>query len=656
MIKTKKMKNNRKLLVLVLIIIIAIVSFIFIFETKVLDISKTKSHYIYLNDDIGGTSTNITKETTLVQEFKCDKSFKGFRIYFGQNSQEVKGTVKVTLENQKSEVIQTFEMNSSDIKTDQYNVFYLDNSVYNNCENEYKIVISADSQDIIKSSYDMYTDGNLYINGQKQDSDICFNLISTDSHFIVYFYIVISIILISFIGFIFYFLLFKNFQVENLFLVCAIFTGITYMIVFTPYSISDESKHINTAYRYSNVLTFSGGYRTENGDMLKRAEDTEVFGLRTNPSLSTYYVIFTHIFDLDKSSTMVETKGETIGNIFQYIPAAVGITIARMYKLGYIPLIYIARCWNLAFFIAMTYFAIKKAPFGKMIFFITAMLPMTMQQASSCSYDAIVNGLALLFISSCLDIAFGSRKIKKLDIIILYILGSTFVAAKAGIYLFVLLLLLIIPKEKFSNFRKYCLALSGILAGMMVVLVYFNRIKIINAVTISGNRLVDFNNRIAYPFSYIIDNPIGFIKLFINTIIQKGNFYISSLVGGQLRAGAIEIPGIITIAFIGLLIISSLKRKDEKLYMTRNNKMIIGVVIVAIFVAFHFAALTWTPYGDNVIYGVEGRYFLIILVLAMLIIRNSILTIKKDMSKFIIGITSILHCLTLICAFISIIK
>lgn len=649
------MKNNRKSLVLILIVTISIISFVFIFQTKVIGISETKSHYIYLNDDIGGTSTDITKETTLVQEFKCDESFSGFRIYFGQNNHGAKGTVKVTLENQKSEVIQTFEMNSSDIKTDQYNVFYMDNSVNNNSENIYRIVINADSQDIIKSSRDMYKDGNLYINGQKQDSDICFNLISTDSFFIVYFYIAISVILISSIGLIFYFLLFKNFQVENLFLVCAIFTGITYMIVFTPYSISDESKHINTAYRYSNVLTFSGGYRTGNGDMLKRSEDMEVFGLRTTPSLSTYYVVFTHIFDIDKSNKMLATPGETLGNICQYIPTAVGMTVARIYKLGYIALIHIARIYNLSFFILMAYLAIKKAPFGKMIFFITAMLPMTMQRAASCSYDAIVNGVGLLFIAYTLNIAFKSKKLKKVNIITLLILGGVFVAAKAGIYIFVLMLLLIIPKEKFKNNKAYFLSLGGLMIATVAILLYFNSVKLSYTLTMSGNELEEFNYKISYPFSYIFSNPLGFIKLFFNTIIEKTGYYISSLIGGQLRADAIKIPNIITISFVLLLGLSAIKRKEENQYLSRYAEVVMGIIITAVFIAFHFAALTWTPYGDSVIYGVDGRYFLISLVLFMYIVRNNLITIKMDISKFIIGATTILNIITITCAFISII-
>lgn len=650
------MKNNRKLLVLILIITISIVSFVFIFQTKVIDISETKSHYIYLNDDIEGTSTNITKETTLVQEFKCDESFSGFRIYFGQNNQGAKGTVKVTLENQKSEVIQTFEMNSSDIKTDQYNVFYLDNSVNNNCKNAYKIVITADSQDIIKSSRDMYRDGNLYINGQKQDSDICLNLISTDSHFIVYFYFMITTILTIFIGVVSYLLIYKNLKIENIFLLSSLFLGITYMIVFTPYSISDESKHINTAYRYSNIFTFSGGYQTSDGDMLKRSEDTEVFGLRDKPSINTYYVVFTHILDIDTSSSVLKAKGETIGNILQYIPTAIGMTVARIYKLGYIPLIYIARIYNLLFFILMAYLAIKKAPFGKVIFFITAMLPMTMQQAASCSYDAVVNGIALLFISYCLSVAFESKKQIKADFIIMVILGIIFAAAKAGVYVFVLMLLLIIPKEKFKNIKTYFVSVGLILIPSIIGLTFFNKIKILNAITSNGNKLLDFDNRIAYPFSYIFDNPIGYINLFINTIINKGEFYISTLIGGQLSVYTVHISNAILLAFIILLIISTFRKENEKLYLNKYSKIIMGIVVVTIFIVFHFVALTWTPYGDNIIYGVVGRYFISILPLVVLIFRNEKIVLKRNIDKYIIGTVCILQLFTLINAFIVIIK
>ena len=110
------------------------------------------------------------------------------------------------------------------------------------------------------------------------------------------------------------------------------------MIIMTPYSVSDEEGHITTAYRYSNVI-LGNGYQTENGNMLKRKCDIREYGLDTIPSESTYKVIIDNFFDKvsEEDKELCEVPGdhiETCGNIYLLF---LGITIARVMNVGYIP-------------------------------------------------------------------------------------------------------------------------------------------------------------------------------------------------------------------------------------------------------------------------------------------------------------------------------
>ena len=46
--------------------------------------------------------------------------------------------------------------------------------------------------------------------------------------------------------------------------------------------------------------------------------------------------------------------------------------------------------------------------------------------------------------------------------------------------------------------------------------------------------------------------------------------------------------------------------------------------------------LTWTPYGSKVIEGTQGRYFLPVLPLVVLLLRNRNLTLKKGIQMNLI--------------------
>lgn len=542
---------------------IALLGFIFIFIVKVSHISESKSYQVYFNEDDSGNSKEISEESIIKQDFNFNKNISGVNIYFATKQENNVGNINVKLlDINQNKLVEQWQVSASEIKNEEYHQFILKNATSNNLDSRYQIEITSDykgndnTPTVKLSSRDIYKNGNLFFNDENQNADICFSVSTNKSEFINYIYFTLAVILTIYIAILFYLTQIKKCKIEKLFLVSALFIGGSYLLLITPYSISDESKHINTAYRYSNIFTFSGGYQTEDGNMLKRISDTEVFGLRTSPSISTYNVVISHFFDRCNSDEMIETEGERVGNICQYIPSAIGITIARILNLGYIPLIYMARLCNFLFFITMAYLAIKNAPFGKLVFFAVAMLPMTLQQAASCSYDAIVNGIAFVFISYCLRVAFSDRKITARDIIILFILGSIFAAAKAGVYIFVCLLIFIIPKNRFKNHKRYIISIAGIIGAALATLLYFNNVKVTKAVTITSKELANYSSQVAYPFSYLFHNPFAFIKMVYNTIVNQSDFYLSTLIGGELGWYTIPIPLVIVISYIIILIFS----------------------------------------------------------------------------------------------------
>ena len=125
-----------------------------------------------------------------------------------------------------------------------------------------------------------------------------------------------------------------------------------------------------------------------------------------------------------------------------------------------------------------------------------------------------------------------------------------------------------------------------------------------------------------------------FLRLLINTLVQKGDFYVTSLLGKEL--GWFEIPINLTIiaAFLVLLLLSSLKKQDEPQSIKLGGKLWMAFLCAGVFLIVELGMFTgWTPLGFSTIEGVQGRYFLPILPLLLLLVRNSNLTLQKSIDR-----------------------
>ena len=82
-------------------------------------------------------------------------------------------------------------------------------------------------------------------------------------------------------------------------------------------------------------------------------------------------------------------------------------------------------------------------------------------------------------------------------------------------------------------------------------------------------------------------------------------------------------------------------------------KIIMFFIVIGIFFAIHVVGFTWTNKGAAIIEGVQGRYMIPVLSLIFLMLRNSILTYKKNIENNLMFFLCTLQVITLWSAFIS---
>ena len=126
-------------------------------------------------------------------------------------------------------------------------------------------------------------------------------------------------------------------------------------------------------------------------------------------------------------------------------------------------------------------------------------------------------------------------------------------------------------------------------------------------------------------------------------------FYLESIVGKQLGWIEINISGVVVIAFLVIFLLSMLKVRGEKQFVTPGQKWWISIVCcLSVGMILMGMLLTWTPFGHVSIEGVQGRYFTPLLLLASLLGRNSMVLLNENRDREIFSAGMVLQLLAVI--------
>lgn len=636
------------------------------YKLYVVPAMHTKEVSVSCDFEQGKALDKLNKYDKVEQVFHAvDDEISGFSVKFATFQQVTNGVLEASLKDlSDNKILYSNRINVNEIVDNEYKDFIFDETINGALNHEFAIaleLIEADEStklSLWSLKNDVYPEGKLYINGNEiQDSNICFRVTAGENLFLKPMYIIAVLIIGLSLLVLYYLSVVREIKIEHLFLISALILGVAYMMLFPPFSVPDEGTHIGSSYKYSNVVL---GYGFDhNGSDYVREDDFAKVPLYKTPKADTYRYVGENLFTACKSTNMKETSLPYAGNVCQYIFSTAGVTLARVLNFGYLPTLMLGRIFNFAFFIGLVYIAIKRIPFGKAIICSVALMPMTMSLAMSFSYDSVINTLAIFFISTVLYICYSENQIRWWDIALLSASGGLLVAAKAGVYIFICLMILMIPMKRFKKKTDYSLMIVISLASCAVFMIAFNLINVINASTLP-NAVESMDAYIApkqtYSIASIFASPGTFVKIFVDTVNSKSEFYIFSLLGYRLGWLNITIPVYLPMITFVVLLLSSFKLEAECQFIKPRTKFLLGLICAAVFCIFVVVAYTWTPQGESIIEGVQGRYLIPILPIFLLLFRNRNLTFKKDISRKLMYTMCLVNVITLTFSFQQIIS
>ncbi|MBQ9059423.1 MAG: DUF2142 domain-containing protein [Atopobiaceae bacterium] len=428
-------------------------------------------------------------------------------------------------------------------------------------------------------------------------------------------------------------------------------TATVYALFFPISTVPDEGYHFMHAYTYANYVY--PGRELDNIRVVDLAflEDEslsggEIINGRLNPS-TVDDVRWDAL--VEKNVLVTDNHGETKYEDLQWainlstdlpqvrLPAAAGIILARAVGLGPIPLFYLGRLFTLIYSAILIIAAVKITPIGKNPMMATALLPITLQQLASYSYDGPIIGLSFLYFALIMRICARESYLSAAEGAGLFLVGALLAPCKV-VYSALLLLALFIPKKRFTS-RAHEIAFKASAIVLPFAVGLLMRQAQINSLTgvqylerptgLPQNRRWNANlNEYEYGTFYslidFVDNPLQFVYIMGNSLISSMGLYVGSAVGSLLgnMEASIALPHYMWIPLVLILALTIFGDSYDNLYpsmVQRGIFVLVSVLVVSATMAAMLFGYTFS--GETIIKGVQGRYFLQIMPFLLLAFR-----------------------------------
>ena len=466
----------------------------------------------------------------------------------------------------------------------------------------------------------------------------------------------IALFVIIGLALVFWLLFIKRVKLHIAFAVCAAVLGVAFAFVTPPLGAPDEDVHYATAYEYASGL-LGEDKRASDGGLLMRACDKPRFNEAGRVAREYDAFAYSRFFEnltgaKAHDSEPVSVSVRSAYTIFKvlYAPQTLGISLARLCSMGGAATQLMGRLFNLAAYIALATYAVKKAPFGRAVFAVVALFPMSLQIAASMCYDALVLGMAFAFVSLALSCAYKEGRPTVVELALLGVLALLLAPSK-GIYLPMVALVLIVAPKLFKNTKKGFAVMAAVVVAAGALWLAINGRSVLYE--ISGERaevLTLTNEQLAetrpngdakhdYTFGYILARPDEAAILALRTLQKSVPLYLQGVVGGRLGEQIlvnIEINWVLIIALITVALLSALKTREEPLIFKGPPKWLSLFITLCVAALTVLICMTWTPINHTTIYGIQGRYLLPVVPLALLALRNNTITLSRNIDRRLI--------------------
>lgn len=352
-------------------------------------------------------------------------------------------------------------------------------------------------------------------------------------------------------------------------------------------------------------------------------------------------------------------KGISI-NTIKHLPAFLGIYIGVILRLPVYWVLQMGELFSLLFYIVICAMAIRIVPIKKWVFEIVMLIPMCIQQASSISYDSVLLPLSFLYVAYILHLQLEKEEISIRDCCIVCFLMLLITLCKLP-YIVMGGLIFSLPIDKIDiKLGKYNIKGEHIRKKKFFIIVIFILLLLISLWILRNNQYLQI-------LKYSILQYGRTFYLFSQTIQNFGSDLSTGLIGnfGWLDT---PMPAWFVHGLIAVILVMSftvVKGENKTEVSVKNNKIknkmifilisLACIYVISLSMVEHTAMITL--YGsvtaeatleyDKILYqipyigGLQGRYYIPIILLFLVAFPDLFEMDKKKYNKCIVTVTLI---------------
>ena len=416
----------------------------------------------------------------------------------------------------------------------------------------------------------------------------------------------------------------RNIKPETAFIILAVIYGLSFLMINPPFQAIDEKTHF---LRASDVSEGHMMPSQVNGRSLVTITEGMAAVTAKFNDLSIYPYDKLTVGELTAGLDIpINEKFKTSNDIsifaivtyppVPYFASALGMDLCKILNLPALMFLYIGRLMNLFVWLLLIYLAIKITPVHKWVMFLLSLMPLTIYQGASLSADSFTIAVSFLVIAIFLKFAFDEAKksVTKLDLIIIFGLVLMLTLSKP-VYFILMFLFFLIPSYKLGNRKK----LFSTFAVMFLSIVVIESLWYLatHSLYIPENANTSVHGQLLFIFS----NPAFFPYVMGNTLWQNGLGYLTSAVG---RLGwDLYLPSWLICSYVAVLIATALLDKSDVKISRKQRFVIAGTFLFIFFMILVVEYVAWTPIGKDHVGGVQGRYFVPVAPLLLLLLYNN---------------------------------
>lgn len=400
---------------------------------------------------------------------------------------------------------------------------------------------------------------------------------------------------------------FNKLPVERFFLFTALIFGLIYVFILPPFQSVDEANHFYRSYEIASGEYVSKNQHGEVGNYLPSSINTfansyEYLIKNIDAKVNLKYILDSGKRKLNPDNQhFINFQNTALYSPICYLSQAPTIFVAKTLKLNPLVIFYLTRISSLLMFVFIVYWAIKIIPSYKLTLSLLALMPMTLSLASSITSDVAVIGFNFLWIALLYKLMTQETKISNLQIFSLILLSILLTLSKH--YFMLIPLIFLLPKSKFQTY-KYFFCTTGVI--IFTVIGLYSWQHIINNFGYAMSANADVKGQL----DFILHNPISYLIVLLKTFIIKLPRIVITMIG-VLGWQDTRLDFLTYIMYPILIFISffSERNKAVKLVKWQINLILLDVIISTVII-FTNMYIMWSKVASNIIYGLNGKYFI----------------------------------------------